>query len=145
MEDLMWMSGGIWQQAAAILAVGLLFGGMTLFSAGFAAILFVSLPVDDARRVIRRAFPPFYVWVVLTSAVAGILLWSIDRFSAWLMLAVAISTIPNRQILMPAINAASDAGDKGGFARLHGLSVVITLIHILASAVVLVRLGRHAI
>ena len=46
---------------------------------------------------------------------------------------------------MPAINAASDAGDKGGFARLHGLSVVITLIHILASAVVLVRLGRHAI
>ncbi len=145
MEDLMWMSGDFWQQAAAMLAVGLLFGGMTLFSAGFAAILFVSLPVSDARRVIRRAFPPFYVWVVLTSAVAGILLWSIDRLSAWLMLAVAISTIPNRQILMPAINAASDAEDKGGFARLHGLSVVITLIHILASAVVLVRLGRHAI
>lgn len=137
----MWTSGIFWQQTAAILVVGLLFGGMTLFSMGFAAILFVSLPVNDARRVIRRAFPPFYVWVVLTSAGAGILLWSIDRLAAWLMLAIAISTIPNRQILMPAINAASDSEDKGRFARLHGLSVVITLIHILASAVVLVRLG----
>jgi hypothetical protein len=142
MEEVMWSSGVFWQQAAAILAVGLLFGGMTLFSMGFAAILFVSLPVDDARRVIRRAFPPFYVWVVLTSAGAGLLLWSSDRLSAWLMLVVAISTIPNRQILMPAVNAASDAGDKRTFAQLHGLSVGITLIHILMSAVVLVRLGQ---
>jgi len=141
MEEVMWSSRAFWQQAAAILAAGLLFGGMTLFSMGFAAILFASLPVDDARRVIRRAFPPFYLWVFLTSAGAGVLLWSVDEFSAWLMLIVAISTIPNRQVLMPAINIASDAGDKKAFARLHGLSVGITLIHILMSAVVLVRLG----
>lgn len=141
MEEVMWSSGAFWQQSAAILATGLLFGGMTLFSMGFAAILFISLPVDDARRVIRRAFPPFYVWVVFTSAGAGVLLWSVDELSAWLMLIVAISTIPNRQILMPAINLASDAGDKKAFVRLHGLSVGITLIHILMSAVVLVRLG----
>jgi hypothetical protein len=141
MEDVLWWSGIFWQQAGAMLAVGLLFGGMTLFSMGFAAILFVSLPTNDARHVIRRAFPPFYVWVVFTSAGAGLLLWGIDHLSAWLMITIAISTIPNRQILMPAVNAASDAGDKKAFARLHGLSVMITLIHILMSAIVLVRLG----
>ena len=43
------------------------------------------------------------------------------------------------QILMPAINAATDAGNKRRFGMLHGLSVVITLIHIVAAAYVLHR------
>jgi hypothetical protein len=38
MEEVMWSSGAFWQQAAAILAAGLLFGGMTLFSMGFAVV-----------------------------------------------------------------------------------------------------------
>jgi hypothetical protein len=40
---------------------------------------------------------------------------------------------------MPAINAATDAGDKRRFNRLHGFSVVITLLHIGAVACVLLR------
>jgi hypothetical protein len=38
--------------------------------------------------------------------------------------------MPARQVLMPAINRATDSGAKTQFKRLHGLSVLVTLIHI---------------
>jgi hypothetical protein len=42
---------------------------------------------------------------------------------------------------MPAINRATDAGAKGRFKALHGLSVVITLLHIAMAGYVLTRLA----
>jgi hypothetical protein len=42
---------------------------------------------------------------------------------------------------MPAINAASDAKLKQRFLVLHSLSVVITLVHIIAVAFVIVDLA----
>jgi hypothetical protein len=42
---------------------------------------------------------------------------------------------------MPAINAASDAKLKQRFLVLHGLSVVITLIHIVAAGFVIIDLA----
>jgi hypothetical protein len=50
-----------------------------------------------------------------------------------------VTTVPTRQVLMPAINAATDAGDRARFNRLHGFSVVITLAHIAAVGYVLLR------
>lgn len=46
------------------------------------------------------------------------------------LVAVALTALLARQILMPAINAATDAGQLQRFKFLHGLSVVITLGHI---------------
>ena len=40
-----------------------LFGGMSLFSFGFAAFLLSSLPNNTARATIRSAFPFFYLFV----------------------------------------------------------------------------------
>ncbi len=40
---------------ASLLVVALLFGGMFLFSAGFAAFLFRYLPPEGARMLIRKA------------------------------------------------------------------------------------------
>lgn len=139
MEGSLWLLWPVWQLALALGTVSLLFGGMTLFAFGFAALVFTSLPQDLARTVIRRAFPPFYVWVIITAAIAAALLWSLDAWSAWLMALIALSTIPTRQVLMPAINAMSDAGNQKAFRLLHGASVVITLLHITATAAVLVR------
>jgi len=62
----------------AILVTALLFGGMTLYSFGFAALL----------------------W------------WSHDTMAATVMAAVALTTIPVRQLLMPAINRATDSDDR---------------------------------
>lgn len=117
----------------AVLATALLFGGMALYSFGFAAFLFSALPAQTAGATLRRAFPWFYAFVMATAALAAALWWPHDRTWAALMAGVALSTWPVRQILMPAINRATDAGARRRFQWLHGLSVVITLGHLVAS------------
>ncbi|MCQ8896778.1 DUF4149 domain-containing protein [Limnobacter humi] len=123
----------------ALLTVALLFGGMVLYSFGFAAALFTTLPPEQAGSTLRRVFPHFYLFVMVTSAVGAALLWASNPLSAYLLAAISITTLPTRQVLMPAINAATDAGNKQRFKRLHGLSVVVTLAHIALAAVVLAR------
>lgn len=123
----------------AILATALLFGGMMLYSFGFATFMFTALPASVAGPALRRAFPHFYLFVLATAALAAALLWSQDRLSAFLLALIAVSTVPTRQLLMPAINSATATGAKARFNLLHGLSVVISLLHIVLAAVVLAR------
>jgi hypothetical protein len=126
---------------AALLTTALLFGGMVLYSFGFAAFLFTALPPDLAGPTIRRAFPLFYLFVMVTAAAAAALTWPYDLLAAGLLAAIAVTTLPTRQVLMPAINRATDYGAKTRFKALHGLSVVITLAHIVIAGVVLARMG----
>jgi hypothetical protein len=116
---------------------------MLLFSASFAAFLFKSLPPAEARDLIRKAFPPFYIFVAVTSLIAALLAIASSLYSASILALITLSIIPTRQILMPAINAASDAKQKQHFLVLHGLSVVITLVHIIAAAFVIIDLAVH--
>jgi len=118
--------------ALALLTTALLFGGMTLYAFGFAAVLFKTLPMPAARTVLRGAFPWFYLFVIGTAALAAALWWPLHPQRAVLLAAVALSTVPLRQWLMPAINRATDAGDRRRFAALHGVSVLATLAHIAA-------------
>jgi hypothetical protein len=69
----------------AILVTALLFGSMVLYSFGFAAFIFNNLPAELAGPTIRKAFPHFYVFVMATSLIAAVLLWSIDPTSAILI------------------------------------------------------------
>lgn len=126
-------------QNTAILVTALLFGGMVLYSFGFAAFVFKNLPAELAGPTIRKAFPHFYVFVMATSLVATLLLWPIDPTSALLMGVVCLTTLPTRQLLMPAINRATDTGQKNRFKWLHTVSVLITLMHMALAAVVLTR------
>ena len=50
-----------------------------------------------------------------------------------------LTTVAARQILMPAINQATDSGNKKRFIWLHGFYVVLTLGHIITAGVVLSR------
>jgi len=117
----------------AVLTTALLFGGMTLYSFGFAAFLFKALPAPLAGAALRQAFPWFYLFVIATAALAAGLWWPHDAAAAALLAAVALSTLPVRQWLMPAINRATDAGQRQRFKWLHGLSVLVTLGHIAAT------------
>jgi hypothetical protein len=74
-----------------------------------------------------------------TAVVATALTWPFDPLSAGILAAVAVTTLPTRQILMPAINHATDTGARARFNALHGLSVAITLGHIALAGVVLAR------
>lgn len=125
----------------ALLVTALLFGGMVLYSFGFAAFVFTALPADVAGPLIRRAFPLFYLFVFASSAVAAAVALAFDPVSSAMLVAVAVTTIVARQVLMPAINTATDQGAKTRFRVLHSLSVFVTLAHICAAAVVLVRLS----
>lgn len=125
----------------SLLVTALLFGGTVLYSFGFAAFVFTALPADVAGPLIRRAFPHFYLFVLASSAVAAAIAFAFDPVSSAILVAIAVTTIPARQVLMPAINAATDRGAKKRFKVLHSLSVLITLAHICAAAVVLVRLA----
>lgn len=128
-------------QPCSLLLTAALFGGMLLFAGGFAAFLFTALPVDQARALIRQAFPHFYLFVIAAAALAAFAAAWVDATAASVLLAVALSTLPTRQWLMPAINRATDRGQRARFARLHGLSVGITLLHIAAAGWALVRLA----
>lgn len=124
----------------AVLTTALLFGGMTLYAFGFAAVLFTALPAATARQVLRKAFPWFYLFVIGSALLAAALLWSHDPVAGAVLAAVAVTTLPTRHQLMPAINRATDHGQAQRFKWLHGLSVLITLAHIAAAGFVLVRL-----
>ena len=126
---------------AALLITALLFGGMMIFSFGFAAFLFSALPPDVAGQTIRRAFPLFDLFVMVTAVTASALAWRFDAYAAGLLAAIAMTTLPTRQILMPAINHATDTGAKARFNALHGVSVVITLVHLVVAGLVLARLA----
>ncbi len=127
----------------ALLTTALLFGGMVLYSFGFAAFVFNALPAETAGPLIRRAFPHFYLFVMGTSAAAAaVVAFSNDWISTSLLAVIALTTVYARQVLMPAINAATDTKRKGRFKALHGLSVLITLAHIGAAGAVIVRLAN---
>jgi hypothetical protein len=103
---------------------------MLLYSFGFAAFVFTALPADQAGRLLREAFPHFYAWCVVTSISAAIPFYFIDLLSALVLCAIALTTIPARQLLMPAINAAMDSGNKSRFGVLHSASVALTVLQI---------------
>jgi hypothetical protein len=125
----------------ALLATSLLFGGMTLYSFGFAPLVFSALPMDVAGKFLRLAFPYYYLFVIITAVVAAIALWPLDHLSAGLMAATAGAGLFARQVLMTMINFFRDKGETRNFNRAHVLSVAINMLQLLAVITVLVRLA----
>lgn len=125
------------------LALALAFGGMTFFSAVMAPLVFTKLPFATAGGFIRQVFPWYYLSIGGVSAVAAVaLLLGAEQLAALLAALVAAGFWFARQVLMPRINAARDAGEHARFNRLHRFSVVIngTQWLLLATALVLVLL-----
>ena len=108
-----------------------------LFAAGFGPIVLKNLEGNVARLFIRNTFPHFYLFVLVSSFLAAVTVFVFAPFASLALLVIFFSTLPARQILMPAINAAADNGDRKKFKLLHALSVVITLAHIVIAGSVL--------
>jgi hypothetical protein len=129
--------------ALALFATALLFGGMAFFAALVAPMIFRTLPAETAGRFVRAVFPPYYLWVLATSAAAAVSLFPLSKPDAGLMAAVAGLAFWLRQVLMPRINALSDAAKAGdaaagrAFDRAHKLSVIANLLQLVVAGVVL--------
>ena len=121
----------------SLLITAFLFGGMLLFSVGFGPLVLKNLEGSVARSFIRNTFPHFYIFVLGSSFLAGATVFTASPVASVALLAIFFTTLPARQILMPAINTASDEGGRKKFKTLHALSVVITLAHIFISGAVL--------
>ena len=121
----------------SILCVASLFGGMLLFAGGFGTLAFKLLDKATARSLIRNTFPYFYLYVLVNSGLAAVLSLFGSKISFVLLALIFVTTIPNRQFLMPAINNAADTGNKKRWGMLHGLSVIITLARIVLAGAAL--------
>lgn len=116
----------------ALLLLSTTFGGMVLFSFGFAVLMFKLFDKAEARRAIRGSFPYYYLAMIVLSALCGAVLIAVNWQAAVVLGAVAVTTLYARQSLMHRINAATDAGQTSAFKRLHGVSVVLQLAQIAA-------------
>ena len=121
----------------SLLITAFLFGGMLLFSVGFGPLVLKYLEGSVARLFIRNTFPYFYLFVLTSSLLAAATVFTRTPVASVALLVIFFTTLPVRQILMPAINIASDEGDRKKFKLLHALSVAITLAHIIISGAIL--------
>ncbi|QXM23565.1 DUF4149 domain-containing protein [Elioraea tepida] len=130
--------------SVALFATALLLGGMVMFAAVVAPVVFRALEPAPAGRFLRQFFPLYYVYGAALAGAAAFAFVPLAWEAAVVMAVVAAGFVFARQGLMPRINAYRDAelaGDEGAkkpFARLHGLSVAINLAQMLLVAAVLI-------
>lgn len=128
------------------LACALLLGGMAVFTAFFARLVFARLPEDMARSFIQAVFPSYYMLMAVFAAVAAAALAVRRPWDGLALAVVAAGFLIARFWLMPLaqrLHAAREAGEPGAaerFARVHGQSALLNLLQMAAALVVLVRL-----
>ncbi|MFL1463083.1 DUF4149 domain-containing protein [Roseococcus sp. DSY-14] len=127
----------------ALFCVALLLGGMGFFAAVVAPLVFTRLPPAVAGPFIRQVFPVYYLWVGGLSGAAAVALFPLSLPAAGIMAASAAMGWWLRQVLMPRINALSDAAQRGNaaagrdFQRMHRLSVIANALQLVAAGAVL--------
>jgi hypothetical protein len=121
----------------ADLMLAALLGGMLFFAVVVAPTVFQALPAKQAGVFLRRLFPRYYLYMIVTSGVAAALLWPNSHWPAKAMVLIAVSTLAIRQNLLPRLNRWRDE-ELGGkatsgkrFARWHRASVLINLAQLL--------------
>ncbi|MEL6435680.1 MAG: DUF4149 domain-containing protein [Pseudomonadota bacterium] len=133
-------------EGIALLTTAALFGGMILYSFGFAPMVFSQLNGEQAGTMLRNAFPWYYLFIIATSALAAALVFLTgDAVALVLLLTTLLIAVFARQGLMPMINTTRDkqmAGDakaKSRFNALHGASVALNFVQLGAIGWALVR------
>lgn len=140
--------------ALIVLSAATWLGAIVFQSTVVASSLFSVLAVDDAGKVLRVLFPRFFVLGLICGALmlVGLAALAVDAGIGAMPLQIAgltIAMLACQSIalaLVPRINAARDAGPaaKAKFARLHGASVVLTIVVMLMAVGVLVIVGNQA-
>ncbi len=135
--------------SVAALATAVWVGSIVFQSAIVAPSVFTALESSDASRFLRRLFPSFFRLGIVCGAIMTLgfgYLTVGSAYDAWLLaLSGAMTVLAIVSLaLVPRINAARDAGEAGAasFEKLHRLSVLLTVLILLAGIVVLVHIAR---
>lgn len=102
-------------------ALAALFGAMVFFPSVVAPTVFKVLDPEPAGRFLRAVFPGYYLFLIITSALAAAAYYAQLLFMLGLSL-VALSTLGVRCWLVARITAWRDAGlagDQAQDANLH--------------------------
>ena len=118
-----------------------LLGSLIFFSAIIAPNVFKILPEQNARSFIRSIFPKLYLWGIALSLINSLSLIFLSQTAFYISIIVFLGFLFSRQILMPKINALSDAANQKKFQQYHTLSVLIfiTQLVLIFSIVLLIR------
>lgn len=134
-----------------VIAAGVWTGAIVFQSAVVAPSIFTYLDEPAARKLLRELFPRFFRLGLVCGALmllATVMLYASSGMNARLVTVFVASLLMVvfewiSLALVPGINAARDAGDAGSarFARLHRLSITLTVVILLLGIVVLITLG----
>lgn len=136
-------------------AAGTWVGAILFQSAIVAPSVFSVLDEAAARRFLRRLFPRFFRLGVVCSGLSLVGAVAASAASSWarpFALAIALSMVTLVLAVLalrmiPATNAARDAGDTGAarFATLHRLSVAATLAMLASSLGIVAVVGTASV
>jgi hypothetical protein len=101
-------------------------GIMLFFTVAVAPTVFKVLPQEWSSKYVRAFFPKYYIFLGLFSLLSAYLIEG--NVNTLLLILCTVLFLFALLILMPAINRATDSGNKKYFGLLHGLSVLVNLI-----------------
>ena len=117
---------------------------MIFYSFGIAINVHRTLDKENAGKLLRKLFPIYFLWGIVTSITAEIiyLLEGLNT-QAFIMAIIVIGYLYSRQTLVPKLNKNRDLANEGDekskkiFNSLHFQSVAINLIQMLLLAFIL--------
>ena len=110
-------------------------GIMLFFSVAVAPTIFKVLPQEWASAYVRKSFPKYYA--VLGGATALAAVATPDATVRWVSGVCAVLFAVSLFLLTPAVNRATDQGNKRLFGWLHGASILVNMGQLVALLVVL--------
>ena len=110
-----------------ILLSGLVVGTIVFHSAIVAPTVFRTLGQSDASVFLRTIFPKFFLFLTLINVV-NVLLALIDgQFGVMVMAAISAVLMGIAYGIIPMTNRSRDEGNQQRFAKLHRISVLLTV------------------
>ena len=142
--------------AIAVLAIsaGVWTGAIVFQSAVVAPAVFVELDAAAARSFLRLLFPRFFRLGLICGALMLVSSIGFGIVAGWTTTVNAIAWTTCVMVVLqaaslamvPYINAARDAGEAGQarFARLHHISVLLTVVNLLLGIAILAVIAARA-
>lgn len=133
----------------AELCLGLTLGGMIFFASIIAPTAFKVLSKKHASQFLENIFPRYYVYFIILTGLASAILSFTDKTAAMVMMIICGGFYLARQFLLPRINAAKKALDKGvdgavsKFSMYHRMAVGMNLLFMLATFMVFLRIAAQ--
>ena len=114
---------------------GITVGVILLQTTIFAPTIFTTIDKEPAGKLLRALFPKFFMFLALLGA--GTLLMSLFSSQSttwhWVIGATTLLLALVCLLLIPATNKATDQGNASRFKLLHSLSVLFTLLILIAN------------